>query len=378
MNEMKWLRRPCGARVAQADEQLVRAHGSCRESDVSRRNSGASSRMLAASPQSRLLADPRARLREPRKLLRSLHAVLRRRHARQRLARAHLTTRPRCATSARCAGAPRCGRQAIEPRRSAQRVRHRSPATTGRCAAAPARPTAVAAASRLLAARRSRASSRRSRRVWLLVVPPSRHLRCAKPKRMLIAALNAISRDDGIALRRAAIRSAGTCASATPLDAASRMPVERVRRPQHRTHLLRGAEARAWQRWLNEMQMLLHAHPVNAAREARGEPPSTASGSGAAALLPTRRDPAFARVRPAIALAAAALALAALRAPTRARPNALRPCARRVEPDDCVVLDGCSHRGATAGDARRAARARSIAIACAALRRLLTGTLDAR
>jgi hypothetical protein len=39
------------------------------------------------------------------------------------------------------------------------------------------------------------------------------------------------------------------------------------------TLLPRGADALAWHRRLNEMQMLLHDHPVNAAREARGEPP---------------------------------------------------------------------------------------------------------
>jgi hypothetical protein len=38
-------------------------------------------------------------------------------------------------------------------------------------------------------------------------------------------------------------------------------------------YLPQGADARRWRGWLNEMQMLLHAHPVNAAREARGEPP---------------------------------------------------------------------------------------------------------
>jgi hypothetical protein len=38
-------------------------------------------------------------------------------------------------------------------------------------------------------------------------------------------------------------------------------------------HLPQGADARRWHGWLNEMQMLLHAHPVNAAREERGEPP---------------------------------------------------------------------------------------------------------
>lgn len=33
-----------------------------------------------------------------------------------------------------------------------------------------------------------------------------------------------------------------------------------------------GRDARAWHRFLNEVQMLFHAHPVNRAREARGQP----------------------------------------------------------------------------------------------------------
>ena len=36
-------------------------------------------------------------------------------------------------------------------------------------------------------------------------------------------------------------------------------------------HLPRGPHRAVWRRWLSEMQMLLHEHPVNAAREARGQ-----------------------------------------------------------------------------------------------------------
>jgi hypothetical protein len=36
-----------------------------------------------------------------------------------------------------------------------------------------------------------------------------------------------------------------------------------------------GGDAARWRRWLSEMQMLLHAHPANAAREARGRVPVT-------------------------------------------------------------------------------------------------------
>jgi len=37
-------------------------------------------------------------------------------------------------------------------------------------------------------------------------------------------------------------------------------------------HLPRGTEFRRWHQLLNEVQMLLHGHPVNAAREAQGKP----------------------------------------------------------------------------------------------------------
>lgn len=38
-------------------------------------------------------------------------------------------------------------------------------------------------------------------------------------------------------------------------------------------HLPQGEAGLQWSRWLNELQMLLYTHPVNDAREARGEPP---------------------------------------------------------------------------------------------------------
>lgn len=49
-------------------------------------------------------------------------------------------------------------------------------------------------------------------------------------------------------------------------------------------HLPRGDDAKAWRRWSSEIQMLLHEHPVNAAREATGRAPVTGvwlSGGGA-------------------------------------------------------------------------------------------------
>jgi hypothetical protein len=60
-----------------------------------------------------------------------------------------------------------------------------------------------------------------------------------------------------------------------------------VHGPIH-AHLPRGDHAKAWRRWLSEIQMLLHEHPVNAARDAAGRAPVTGlwlSGGGANAGL---------------------------------------------------------------------------------------------
>jgi hypothetical protein len=53
----------------------------------------------------------------------------------------------------------------------------------------------------------------------------------------------------------------------TPLDAALRRPLFPL--------LPGGADARRWRTWQNEIQMLLHEHPVNAEREAHGQPTVT-------------------------------------------------------------------------------------------------------
>jgi hypothetical protein len=75
-------------------------------------------------------------------------------------------------------------------------------------------------------------------------------------------------------------------------------PLAAVRAQSIDPLLPRGADARAWHARLNEVQMLLHDHPVNAAREARGEPAVNSVwlwGGGRADGPPLRRP--FARVR---------------------------------------------------------------------------------
>jgi hypothetical protein len=52
--------------------------------------------------------------------------------------------------------------------------------------------------------------------------------------------------------------------------------------------LPRGRDAQRWHRWINEVQMLLHAHPLNARREARGELPINSLWFWGGGVLPPR------------------------------------------------------------------------------------------
>jgi hypothetical protein len=54
-------------------------------------------------------------------------------------------------------------------------------------------------------------------------------------------------------------------------------------------HLPRGAHGASWRRWLSEMQMLLHEHPVNERREAAGLAPATGIWLSHGGTLPTTR-----------------------------------------------------------------------------------------
>lgn len=84
----------------------------------------------------------------------------------------------------------------------------------------------------------------------------------------LLATLNAHFAADGVTFVAPRADAWFACTAAdpilvtTPLRAAVGRPIF--------DHLPRGADGKTWQRWQNEIQMLLHTHPVNAAREARG------------------------------------------------------------------------------------------------------------
>lgn len=87
----------------------------------------------------------------------------------------------------------------------------------------------------------------------------------------LTASLNGHFQPDGLRFQALApdrwylrlARPAGI--ATTPLDAAVGRSIEAI--------LPQGEESALWRRYLNEAQMLLHDHPVNRAREARGELP---------------------------------------------------------------------------------------------------------
>ena len=78
-----------------------------------------------------------------------------------------------------------------------------------------------------------------------------------------------------------------------PLDAA---PLERARGQNLREALPRGPGGERWLKWLNEIQMLLHEHPVNRVREAQGLPPVNGIWFSGTGRLSEVSRPAIARV----------------------------------------------------------------------------------
>ena len=141
----------------------------------------------------------------------------------------------------------------------------------------------------------------------------------------LVAALNAHFADDPVSF--VAARPDAWFLRADVSPALSTRPLAIVAGRMIRDSMPAGPESGRWRRWQNEIEMLLHAHPVNAAREAAGKapanglwlseggtlPPSTAgvrtfAGSGIALALAQHAGAAALPVPPSLdaALAGAA------------------------------------------------------------------------
>jgi len=105
----------------------------------------------------------------------------------------------------------------------------------------------------------------------LTPVDPSTLSLSADESRVLCEAADAYMHEDGVRLHFVdATRWLVTCNRA--VDVLTERPdwiVGDLLRP----NLPRGRDARLVERWMNELQMLLHAHPVNSAREERRLPP---------------------------------------------------------------------------------------------------------
>lgn len=142
-----------------------------------------------------------------------------------------------------------------------------------------------------------------------LVPPPTDEESAA-----LLAAANAIAVSAGARFERAGDRWFMRAPSGWHLDTA---PVEAVWGASLHDRLPAGRDAAQWNRLLNEIQMAWHAHPVNAAREARAEPTINGvwlHGGGAWTALPPLPYAAVASDVPAltgVALAAGTPTLAA-------------------------------------------------------------------
>jgi hypothetical protein len=100
-----------------------------------------------------------------------------------------------------------------------------------------------------------------------------------------------------------------------------------------------GGDAPRWRRWLSEMQMLLHAHPANARREAQGRVPVTGVWmSEGGRVADVARAGATSLFAPAAREGDVARGLARLRGTTAALPPS-NFAALPMQDDAVVVLD---------------------------------------
>jgi len=104
----------------------------------------------------------------------------------------------------------------------------------------------------------------------------------------LIATLNAHFESDGIFF--VAPRPDAWFVRAASPPALATHPLESALGRSLRARLPEGADARTWNRWQNEMQMLLFEHPVNVARDREGKRPANSVWLEFGGVLPARHD----------------------------------------------------------------------------------------
>ena len=100
----------------------------------------------------------------------------------------------------------------------------------------------------------------------------------------LVASLNAHFAGDAIAFVAARPDTWFLRAEVPP--ALSTRPLAAVAGRMMREFMPAGPDAGKWRRWQNEIEMLLHAHPVNTAREAAGRPPVNGVWLSEGGILP--------------------------------------------------------------------------------------------
>jgi hypothetical protein len=136
----------------------------------------------------------------------------------------------------------------------------------------------------------------------------------------LVATLNAHFASDGLAFVAPRPDAIFAHIAVRP-GLVTRPPVARADESLRR-RLPGGPDADQWQRWQSEIQMLLHDHPVNAARESEGRPPANSvwfSAGGTLPPQPVRETPIRTCADSGVAVALAAHA----GAPAEALPGRL-------------------------------------------------------
>jgi len=137
----------------------------------------------------------------------------------------------------------------------------------------------------------------------------------------LVALLNRHFDADG--LQFAAVHPDAWFARSTRVPAMTTTPFDAARLRGIFPFLPQGADAGLWQRWQNEIGMLLHEHPVNEARQAAGSAPVTGIWfSGGGRLADTNAMP---------------------RAIVHAAPGRIADLARGIAPQDGCATFGRDH-----------------------------------